>query len=671
MRYYLTLFSLLLSIGVIGQEFKVGLETRDKRSKRSIPAIISVRATNSEIELKGQMLDQQYVVRVLPDTEYQIVAAYQDYATYRQTLNFEKKTTSLTEVQSQIIELVAYNEPTSVVATTSTKSAETMPAPAVEKIVVAQTPAKQNIRFKVVDAVNNQPIAAKLKITDNVKETFSGSTSHLAEYEAELPIQNDSYQLTVSATGYRPYQESMNLKKALLPEQSRKTIKLSKADVMLIVNILDESTNKPLKADIRIIDSENGRASLNVKANPNGVTQIQPERKYLVEVESDGYLPISKSLSELLPSIQNSNSVVLKLAKYNQETYIALTAFNTLGKAIPATFKLTSQDSQQSYEVVTTTATPIGKFKLTEPDIYKIETAASGFKKHIGKLEAEEIMVGKDLNYEAMLVSDVPKVVQIPFNFQVTDALSGKNIAGFIPKVVNQKNKQNIVVKSSPAGFIADLQADNYYFVEVDANGYDKFSMKFEAASGGRSVFSVSMNPARKSTPPPVSTPLNTTTSKTIATPPTTAITKTTSAAPTTAKPNKKGGKAAKPVNDNIFDNIKAGQSLVIEDNVYFDQSSYILRYEAYPQLDRLVSVMERTSKLNVEIIGHTDNVGDPRLNMTLSENRAKVIANYLINHGIKEERISHTGKGQSVPLTTNDNEENKKRNRRVEFIIK
>ena len=651
-----SLLVLLSSITFIsqGQNFKIGFETRDKKLNRSVPAIISVRATNSEVELKGQMLDQHYVVSVSPNTEYQIVAAYQEYHTYRRTLNFENVTPNI--LQPFIIDLVSMKESAPNPASLSTAVASKEPA--VEVVSKSAEAVKQSLVFQVVDALTNQPLAAKLKLTDNVRETFSGNTTTNTDFDATLPIQNEPFQLIVTANGYRTYQESINLKKALLPNQNRRIIKLSKADVMVIVNVLDEATSQPLKATIRVMDSENNRTAVNTKDVPNVVMSIQPERKYTIEVESAGYLPVSKSLNELLPNVQNNNSVTLKLKKYNQDSYITLSAINVnTGKSIPATFKLVGKENQQAFEIVTTQSTPIGKFKLTEPDMYQIETIAVGFKKQSGSFDAEEIIVGQNLSYEVKLSDDAMKASNIVFNFQVTDAANGRNISGVLPKIINQKNRKITATKIGSSGFVTELEADNNYLVEVDAAGYDRFSMKFEASSGGRSVFPISMNPTRK--PVPVATPTA---------PPIPIV-----AAPiptkTTAK--KAAKQPAKPVNDNIFDNIKSGQSLTVEDNVYFDQSSYIFRYESYPQLDRLVSVLWKYPKLAVEIIGHTDDVGDSRLNLILSENRSKVIANYIMNKGIKEDRIMHTGKGQTKPLVGNDSEENKKRNRRVEFIIK
>ncbi len=128
---------------------------------------------------------------------------------------------------------------------------------------------------------------------------------------------------------------------------------------------------------------------------------------------------------------------------------------------------------------------------------------------------------------------------------------------------------------------------------------------------------------------------------------------------------------AEKPpvVADSVFRNLAVNQAFRL-DNVYFDQSSYVLRPESFPQLDKLVKTLATTPKLAIEIAGHTDNVGDRRLNQLLSENRAKIITSYLVRSGIPESRLRHTGYGDSRPAAPNDSEDNKRKNRRVEFVV-
>lgn len=73
---------------------------------------------------------------------------------------------------------------------------------------------------------------------------------------------------------------------------------------------------------------------------------------------------------------------------------------------------------------------------------------------------------------------------------------------------------------------------------------------------------------------------------------------------------------------------------------------------------------------LNIEVIGHTDNIGNPDYNQTLSENRAHQVADFLNQKGIPKSRIQVTGMGQSAPIADNQTMEGRAANRRVELII-
>jgi outer membrane protein OmpA-like peptidoglycan-associated protein len=78
----------------------------------------------------------------------------------------------------------------------------------------------------------------------------------------------------------------------------------------------------------------------------------------------------------------------------------------------------------------------------------------------------------------------------------------------------------------------------------------------------------------------------------------------------------------------------------------------------------------ERNLKENIEIAGHTDEVGTVEYNQVLSENRAKSVADYIVNNAISEDRIRYIGYGKTKPIATNSTEEGKQLNRHVEFVI-
>ena len=124
------------------------------------------------------------------------------------------------------------------------------------------------------------------------------------------------------------------------------------------------------------------------------------------------------------------------------------------------------------------------------------------------------------------------------------------------------------------------------------------------------------------------------------------------------------------PTADQSFDHLSVGETVVLE-GVLFVQSQYELLPTSYLVLDRLVNALRLHPIWQIEVSGHTDTIGDKRLNQALSEQRAKVVASYLTRHGIAEDRLTIRGYGGSRPLVANATEEQRAQNRRVELRLK
>jgi outer membrane protein OmpA-like peptidoglycan-associated protein len=103
---------------------------------------------------------------------------------------------------------------------------------------------------------------------------------------------------------------------------------------------------------------------------------------------------------------------------------------------------------------------------------------------------------------------------------------------------------------------------------------------------------------------------------------------------------------------------------------VYFDLGQASILPESYGQLEGLVGMMRDNPKMRIQVVGHTDNQGNSKLNKRLSVRRAFGVRQYLIGQGIDGKRIKFKGMGGSTPIIQNDTEENRSNNRRVEFII-
>lgn len=114
---------------------------------------------------------------------------------------------------------------------------------------------------------------------------------------------------------------------------------------------------------------------------------------------------------------------------------------------------------------------------------------------------------------------------------------------------------------------------------------------------------------------------------------------------------------------------IKEG-AIVRLNNIFFDTGKAELRPESAPELDRMITTMNENPKIVIELSGHTDNVGGNELNQKLSQDRADSVREYFIGKGIEPDRVASKGYGETKPVATNDNDEGRQRNRRVEFMI-
>ncbi|HMJ69492.1 MAG TPA: OmpA family protein [Cyclobacteriaceae bacterium] len=104
--------------------------------------------------------------------------------------------------------------------------------------------------------------------------------------------------------------------------------------------------------------------------------------------------------------------------------------------------------------------------------------------------------------------------------------------------------------------------------------------------------------------------------------------------------------------------------------NIFFDIDKFVLKSESFPELNRVVELLEEQTSIKVEISGHADNTGTDAHNIILSKNRAQKVTDYLVQKGIAKERITTTSYGESRPAATNDTKEGRQKNRRVEFTI-
>ncbi|TGD80430.1 OmpA family protein [Hymenobacter wooponensis] len=120
---------------------------------------------------------------------------------------------------------------------------------------------------------------------------------------------------------------------------------------------------------------------------------------------------------------------------------------------------------------------------------------------------------------------------------------------------------------------------------------------------------------------------------------------------------------------DIYLEPVRAGRSIVLN-NLFFDTKEYELKPKSRTELNRLIAFMKQYPDIQVEISGHTDDVGSDDDNLSLSQNRAKSVYTYLVGQGVKADRLRFKGYGETKPLMPNDSDLHRQQNRRIELRI-
>lgn len=275
-----------------------------------------------------------------------------------------------------------------------------------------------------------------------------------------------------------------------------------------------------------------------------------------------------------------------------------------------------------------------------------------------------------DIKHDRVLGFELQKIKPSVLKIRVLDKATDRPIIGSILNV-RTKSNNDVEFMALKDGFTElTYDAEEQLEVEASAKGFtpDTKQITIETALTGKSyelTYRLDKTAAPAAPAPPAPTP---TPPPVVATTPPPAASKATAAAnepPRTSVFSKEPPKAPAP---SPFSELVKGKVITLN-NIYFDQSSPVLRPESAPQLDELVAILQKNPTARIEIRGHTDNAGDFDLNVKLSRERCQAVVEYLKTKGISADRLESRGRGPLDPLAPNTSEENRKRNRRVEFV--
>ncbi|MCU0467690.1 MAG: OmpA family protein [Arcicella sp.] len=496
--------------------------------------------------------------------------------------------------------------------------------------VLTPKPQASALIFTAVDSTSGKVLDAVFKITPaKTSQMLQGKTSeNTPEFKLDL-YEEDNFNLETFVKGYYVKNEKVSYK--TLGKPQKHTVTMSRNFSVLSLKAYDANTNKPIREVFySLIDAMNNKPVAAMITLPNGEcsADLKPGHEYLIKAKLAGYDDYESRFTASINDV-NKDIKMRSLRKYNLFLY----AIDARKKnKISANF--TVHDA--SGEVVASGKTDALREQmavvLTEKTNYLIEIMAAGYKPYEGKLTPDSSMKGEKAMIASWLTKDDSK-----FTFTIKDSQTRKTVEKCTIKLIDINSNQELVVSKNGEEYSSELSPVASYRLEIDAQGYAKYINRIDPNSDRKRDISLIR------TKEPV-------------------VAKPTTLTASTANPKEK-----LPTSKS-FEKIEKGKAITLN-NVYFEQSSFIMQKESYPELDKVVSMMKANPQTKIEIGGHTDNIGDQRLNLALSENRAKVILNYLVSKGINEDRLFYKGYGGTKPVAPNDTEDNKKKNRRVEII--
>ncbi|RYU93508.1 OmpA family protein [Emticicia agri] len=511
------------------------------------------------------------------------------------------------------------------------------------KIIDAQT--RENIvntRMRIINLKNKQSIAAKIE-----KEGFSANLSPDTEYSIE-----------VESDGYRQADQTINFKDLITRQQFVQEILLiRKTEEQYRLIVVDEETNKNVPgANLRVFNAKNEPitiATTNVQSE--WLADLKIAEQYNVEVKTEGYLAYRA------PILKGNKTLTLKIRKVPvADIYFMVTDFYTKN-ILPSNYKLKTGNT-----LVEGSINPEKtryKATLTPDKSYEIEVTSEGYP------------VYKELVNQAKAVDNVIRIelkkTGYNFTFNPVDAKTGEVIPNVKISLTDGGN-QVLAVNNYVAKAVSPQNFEKKYSLTAQVANYKPVNENIDLKDMAVANFSREIRMEKievVQTPPPTQEkpkPEEKAPEKKVEAP---VIVAETPKQPEKKAPDESVKLLTSAIADDYFKGIAVGLPVKLE-NVYFDQSQPVIKPQSYPELDKLVSLLKRYPKMMIEVVGHTDNVGDPRMNLYLSELRAKAVTNYLFNKGVSPNRLTHKGRGQEQPISANDTEENRQKNRRVEFVV-
>lgn len=400
---------------------------------------------------------------------------------------------------------------------------------------------------------------------------------------------------------------------------SEEEVDFTEEYLMVHLYAIDKGENFAVPANFKIFNKENNTLLSGAPENKNQYqAALVSNEEYLVEVNANGYLKHSEIINL---KVLNGDKELHKVIPLERASYTTkLIAVNALtGQVIrKAEITLVNQSMNKTIHTLVNPETGECRADFDQFSNYKVEVIAQGYLPYHEDFNSYKKFTNKEFKL-------IPEQKPLIIKLKVLDDLTGKPVNSEL-KLFAQ-DKEPIPLKIRKGYTEAPVLSGIMYDILVEANGYESYKSRFALSPEQETDITIKLSSLASDD-------------------------------------------YEFEVEEDIFADLEVGETVSLN-NIIFDQSKFILKETSYEELNKLVNTLEKYPNLQIIIAGHTDNQGNKKLNQLLSLNRAKVIANYLIENGIDAHRLEVVGYGSAHPVAPNDSEENRRKNRRVEFTIK
>ncbi len=261
-------------------------------------------------------------------------------------------------------------------------------------------------------------------------------------------------------------------------------------------------------------------------------------------------------------------------------------------------------------EPVKLQSNPTGKFttKVAEMQTYDIHTSATGF------LNKEQKFTLPELNSDTTIFIEIqlkPVAKKLLLSGNVYDKKTDQLIPARLDVTLKGDKNTKFQIPAEKGSYEREISKKGWYLITASAEGYLNATDSVSATDEEQSPF----------------------------------------------------------MRDLYLEPIEVGVTVRLK-NIYFDFDKTTLKKESYVELNKVVDFLKQNGSVEIEIAGHTDNKGSDEYNENLSQGRSQSVVDYLISQGIDSFRLSAHGYGESKPIDTNDTDDGRANNRRVEFTI-